>query len=315
MSDLFDAFVLLPFPPANGAGIQRFESLPVVDGSPHLFAKSTDGHACLLIATGIGPVPAPIQLEYLTVQHSVRGAVHATSSISSSRFSVITLRRDDEDLVRLFLRFAVFLVDQFGSEPKPQEVADEVRRLTGLLQQLRRPSTKTVQGLWAELFVMNQRRNSERWLQGWHVDPEARHDFFVGGVRVEVKSSSGRLRRHHFSHEQLSAPRNAILWVASVLVERSGSGLSVFDLVQSMHQQLTIESSMILDEMLVRTLGSDFDKAGEFKYDLAHSQDTLLFYPLDRIPRLSHEVPERVSDISYSVQLLDSDGQRDLHFA
>jgi len=72
---------------------------------------------------------------------------------------------------------------------------------------------------------------------------------------------------------------------------------------------------MILDEMLVRTLGSDFDKAGEFKYDLAHSQDTLLFYPLDRIPRLSHEVPERVSDISYSVQLLDSDGQRDLHFA
>jgi hypothetical protein len=315
MDDLYVAFAALPSPSASEAGVLRYETLPISSGSPHLFAKTEVGNACLLLATSYGALPPPIQLEYLSVQHGVQGIVHATSSVADTRFTLVTLKRLEEPLVRAFLRFAVFLSGQLGPQPQPQDVADGVRRFVSLLQQLRKPSTRTIQGLWAELFLLLQHDDKELWIRGWHADPEDRHDFNLGGVRIEVKSSSSRMRKHHFTHEQLSAPRNAALWIASVLMERSGTGLSVFDLAQTLHNELSIAASMTLDDMLTRTLGIDFEKASEIKYDLSHARDSLLFFPLSRIPTLVGAIPDQITELSYSIQLNDVDGQRDLHFA
>lgn len=315
MDDLFGAFAALPSPSASDTSVLRYETLTIASGSPHLFAKTEVGTACLLLATSYGALPPPIQLEYLSVQHGVQGIVHATSSVADTRFTLVTLKRLEEPLVRAFLRFAVFLGGQLGPQPQPQDVADGVRRFVSLLQQLRKPSARTIQGLWAELFLVLQQEDKEWWVRGWHADPEDRHDFKLGTMRIEVKSSSSRTRKHHFTHEQLSAPRSAALWVASVLMERSGTGLSVFDLAQTLHNELSTAGSMALDEMLTRTLGIDFEKASEIKYDLSHARDSLLYFPLSRIPTLLGSIPDQITDLSYSVQLNDLDGERDPHFA
>lgn len=315
MDDLFGAFVALPSPSASETSVLRYETLPIASGSPHLFAKTQAGGACLLLATSYGALPPPIQLEYLSVQHGVQGIVHASTAIADTRFTLVTLKRSEEPLVRAFLRFAVFLGGQLGRQPQPQDVVDGVRRFVSLLQQLRKPSARTIQGLWAELFLILQQSDKELWIRGWHADPEERHDFNLGAVRIEVKSASSRIRKHHFTHEQLSAPRNATVWVASVLMERSGTGLSVFDLAQTMHGELSIEGSMALDQMISQTLGIDFEKASEIKYDLSHARDSLLFFPLSRIPTLSGAIPDEIKDLSYSVQLNDLNGQRNLPFA
>jgi hypothetical protein len=79
---------------------------------------------------------------------------------------------------------------------------------------------KSVQGLWAELFLMARLRDPSALVAAWHSQLGDLYDFSAGSQRIEVKSAIGRIRRHHFTLEQvLPIPRTRVL-IASVLVER-----------------------------------------------------------------------------------------------
>ena len=259
--------------------------------------------------------PATVAVGNLTVQHGIDGRVHSEQRVTEGSFSLVVLRNSQQILVEMFIRFAVAFAHQLPSEPTASDVASQNQRLVSLLQHLRKPSTKTIQGLWSELFLIATRDNPEHWVTGWHVDPTGLHDFIFGDIRVEVKSSAAQVRAHRFSHIQLGPPSGTSLFVASVLVERSGQGLSVFDLADRAHSRLSPHASFLLDSTITSTLGLDYLKAEEIRFDLACAMDSLLFFPLGMVPRLTEEAPNRVTEITYSVRLLDSDGERELHFA
>jgi len=317
MPSLLQAFDELPVSKNTAQGLSVFRAVPVVANGPVLLAKTALGDACLLVRTvsASGGLPPPMRLENLKVQHSLTGKVHVQQGIEEGAFTLITLGSNDPALVAVFLRFAQVLTQQLPSRPKASEVATQIQGLVELLQNLRQPSTKTIQGLWAELLVMDTRLDPESWISAWHVDPMGLHDFILGESRVEVKSSSGQVRQHRFSHNQLNAPVGSSLSIASVLVERSGQGLSVFDLSERLHSRLTVSASFVLDNTISATLGLDFQKAREIRFDQDSARASLLFFPLGVVPRLNEEVSDRISDIAYSVRLLDSDGQQDPVFA
>lgn len=317
MKDLLKAFESLPASRDSSAGLSAFHTLPVLSQGSVLIAKTTLGEACMLIGTtaSLATLPPPLRLENLTVQHGIDGRVHIGKSVAAGTFSLVVLRNSQRSLVEMFLRFAVAFVHQLPADPTAADVASHIQRLVSLLQHLRKPSTKTIQGLWSELFLIATRDNPERWVNGWHVDPMGLHDFIFEEIRVEVKSSSAKVRSHRFSHHQLVPPKGTSLLVASVLMERSGQGISVFDLAERVHVRLSPNASLLLDSTLTSTLGLDYVKAADVKFDVACASDSLLFFPLDVVPRLSDDTPDRVTEISYTVRLLDSNGDRDLVIA
>lgn len=314
MTDLSQIFESLPVSEEPSSGRAAFHASPAGSNEHVLIAKTARGQACLLVLTASSAEtsPPPFRLENLTVQHSIEGRVSTDAGITEGVFSLITLCTSDKLLVDMFFRFAAAFVQHFPQRPTASEMSLELQRLVALLQHLRKPATKTIQGLWAELFLIASHDNPKRWIDGWHTDPMGLHDFVFGDTRIEVKSTAARERSHRFSHDQLSAPAGVELFIASVLMERSNRGVSVFDLADTIHQKVSPERSLLLDTVITSTLGSDHAKASDIKFDPLRSIDSLRFFPLTAVPRLIEEIPARLTDVSYTVRLNDQDGMQSL---
>jgi len=314
MTDLSRIFESLPISEEPSSGRAAFHASPVCSNEHVLIAKTAQGRACLLVLTASSEEtsPPPLRLENLTVQHGIEGRVRTNIGIREGVFSLIALLTGDKLLVDMFLRFAAAFVQHFPQRPTPSGVSLELQRLVDLLQSLRKPATKTIQGLWAELFLIASRAKPSRWIDGWHTDPMGLHDFVFGDTRVEVKSTMAHERSHRFSHDQLSAPARVELFIASVLVERSNHGISVFDLADTIHQKASPEDSLLLDTIIASTLGTDHAKARDVKFDPHRATDSLLFFPLKAVPRLTEEIPALLMDVSYTVRLNDPDGMTSL---
>ena len=103
-------------------------------------------------------------------------------------------------------------------------------RLIELFRAMSEPPRKSVQGLWAELFVISRSHHPSILIDAWHTMIEDQYDFAMGNQRIEIKSFSGDVRNHHFSLEQLHPPTGVIALVGSILVARSQAGESLHDL-------------------------------------------------------------------------------------
>jgi hypothetical protein len=315
--ELLNAFKSLEVSVPSRGGPVRFQAITVAPHNAVSLAKTVGSEAILLVKTKatVGNPPAPLRLEHITVQHGITGVERTVQGSQQGTYSFVVLKAADSVLVAMFLRFAVSIAGQLSSDPASAEVATLLQRLVALLQHLRKPNAKIIQGLWAELLVISTRNHPGRWVAGWHQDPLDLHDFVFGNLRVEVKSSATGERIHRFSHRQLCPPSGSEFYLASVLVERVAQGVSVFDLAADIHQRLSAEQSLILDTGLASALGSDYTKATEHRFDRSRAVDSLMFYPLIAMPRLRPDIPAGISDISYSVRVSDTDGQRDLLFA
>ena len=135
----------------------------------------------------------------------------------------------------------------------------------------------------------------------WHDDPMERYDFATQRLRLEVKSSGNRMRRHHFSHEQLHPPTDIELWIASVFVERSTAGTDCLELLRRMQSRLSGDAVFEVESKVMKTLGSDYTKAHEFKFDDELARDSLSFVPVESIPRIPDELPNAISEVRYAV--------------
>jgi hypothetical protein len=161
-----------------------------------------------------------------------------------------------------------------------------------MLQTLRHKGVKTIQGLWAELILIDRSLSPAEWVKAWHNDPMELHDFCLPAVRVEVKSSSARIRKHHFSHRQLCALPDADLFIASVYVERIANGKSVQDIASEIRGRVNPQEAFKLDEIIISTLGSDFPLAGEIRFDKGLAISSLRFFNLAQVPRIAETIPD-----------------------
>ncbi len=303
MADILPAFASLTPSPHDGTSTVSYFALRIVDSSRNYIAKSPQGHPVLVIETclPVGAYPASLKLENLTVFHGYAGTMNTPEGVVTGVFSIVECRVTDVALIDSFLRLAGHLLNGLSELPEPRSVAIEVRKLVQIFQALRQPAVKSIQGLWAELFVLANCPDVPRWALGWHTDPMERYDFAMQRLRVEVKSSGNRMRRHHFSHEQLHPPSDIKLWIASVFVERSSGGSDCLQLLGKIQSHLSGEAVFEIESKVMTTLGSDFLKTGEFKFDADLAADSLSFIPITLIPRIPDELPDTISEVRYAV--------------
>jgi hypothetical protein len=269
-----------------------------VDGKPAILIAAT--------ATKESDTPYPVALEHISVRYNVLCEITGGARASKQgRFVVIRCESHESDLIEYFLRTMEVHIPSLGSSPSCSQVTDMVEKLIELFRALSQPSKRSVQGLWAELLIISESSSPSLLLRSWHAAPDDRYDFAFERQCIEVKSTSGSTRIHHFSLEQLNPPAGTTALVASLFVERSSDGLTVLDLMDKIRVGIRGDAGLLahLHRSVTLTLASDWRQAASLQFDHRLAKKSLRIYEVSSIPSVSWPVPLDVTEVKFKANL------------
>ncbi|SRR5579885_1871595 len=302
-------FESLEVPNAANENDRVFAAIPIPGYESHRLGKTGSRLPALLLTTNKvdkPPKPHPVVLENLAVEYEVNCRITQAPRVVEERtFTVIQCTAVEPYLHSYFLMIATPLMMMLGPEPTLSKVATLIDGFIEIFRALLLPPKKSVQGLWGELFLIARSSNPRMLVGCWHVTPEDRYDFSLGGFRIEVKTAIGRIRQHQFSLEQLYPPTGTQVIIASILMERAGGGTSLEALITKVKEsvQEKPELWMHFDRVLALSLGNSFRAALDERFDYELAMESLAFYDPAVVPKLSPEVPIGVSHVHFRSDL------------
>ena len=148
-------------------------------------------------------VPNTIR-ELLSVEYDMECTVKESDGQMLSNFAIITLRTNDEHLQSYFIEIFLMMLSKMSHQPSKQALSIEVEKTGDNLFCININPKKKIQGLWAELLVIERSRNYDVLINAWHSSASSKYDFTLGQDKIEVKSTSSEERIHKFSLDQLN---------------------------------------------------------------------------------------------------------------
>jgi hypothetical protein len=305
--DLDAAFETIA-PPQADAGVQLYAVVSIPGLTSYLVGKDDASRACLLVATAQGArdLHPAIRLETIDVQFDLHCRLKkGTDPASEGVFTVIRCRALDGETIRYFLSVCQTVMKMLGDSPSRSQVAAAVNRLIAIFRRAQNPPSRTLNGLFGELYIISRSRDPAKAVAAWRIDDTARFDFTAGDVRLDVKSSGGRLRMHTFSFEQCNPPPATFGVVASLFAERIARGVSLHSLVERIEGRLAGNADLILKlrEVVASTLGSALRDAFDSGFDMRLAESSLRFFRTTDIPAIRGNVPAGVSDVHFTSDL------------
>jgi len=304
-------FESLALPQPSSVSSCSFSALPLTADSPHKLAKDEGGCPCLLIATGPAAktqTRVPLVLENLAVLFDLRCQVSSPNApTQTGTFTVLKCVAGDLMVRSYFLSLLKGISAAIGRASDRTEVAAVIENLVELFRSLGNTPKKEIQGLWGELLLIHQAKDPITLASAWRSETGDCYDFNMNSERIEVKTTSMSSRQHRFSLDQLCPPGDTRLVVVSIKVQRSGAGLSVFDLLDAIRLRI-VELPRLQIRMTRRlheTLGSAWQSARTVRFDLEAAIESLLYFDSDQIPKVSTPLPNGVSQVSF-VSVLDA---------
>ena len=281
-----------------------YETARIARNSRYRVGRDSQGNPAILIETTDTAGAAALsdfEGRHVRVGHGVSCSVsEAGVEVGREQFSVVTCVDSDDLLKDRFFDAAETLLRSLGETPAIGELRRVVAGLIELFRLASQPPRGTIQGLWAELWIIAQAGEPEVLLDAWHAEPSDAYDFNSGPERLEIKSTSQRTRKHSFSHRQLQPPAGTRVAIASVFVERSGGGLTIFTLVESLRRRVAgLGALRRLDYVVASTLGADWRPGVEAAFDAELASESLHFYTVEAVPSLPSDIPPGISDIRY----------------
>ena len=291
---------------------EQIDTIPVIslDGMQHRLGVSVEGYPKYFVhSDGSRSLIQNIVREILSVEFNIPCDLKDdTGARQKDIFSIITLRTKDKSLQNYFIEIFYMMLQNLPTEPSIRELSIEIESLITIFSALTKQPKKKIQGLWAELLVIEQSKHLEVLINAWHQPISAKYDFTMGRDKIEVKSTSGENRIHHFSLDQLNPSKNSRLVVASIITRESAQavdGLSVKDMYERIIEKVTaVNIRLRLYTIIAETIGTDFSKLEEVFYDYTSAVDSLKFYDSLQIPRIKKDdLPESVHDVTFSSDL------------
>lgn len=293
----------------GSSGEGEFMVVPL-EGMAHKVGVSAEGYPKFFVCTNdTASSTKNTTLEILSVEYNLSCTFIDDNEISVPHYyTVITLRSLDATLQSEFIDIVLLMLQRLPGIPSKREIAIEVENLISIFSAMTCPPRKQIQGLWAELLVIEQSLVPEMVINAWHNTPTSKYDFTLGRDKVEVKSTSGEERKHHFSLDQLNPSRNSRLLIASVVVRESGhgnGGLSVRELYDKICTRVTsIDARMHLYQVIAETIGTDMHKLENVFFDYVEASDTLRFYDSNDVPGINKDgIMPGVSSVGFSSDL------------
>ena len=176
-------------------GISQSEDRYVVVSLPdlkHKIGVSPEGHPKFFVCTNNSPATVQnVIRELLSVEYSVPCQLKDNDgNLHSGYYTIITLRSLDEALQGYFMEVFSMMLYKLPAEPSKRELSIDIENLIAIFSALVAPPKKKLQGLWAELLVIEQSSHPDVLISAWHSSPSAKYDFTSGRDKIEVKSTS-----------------------------------------------------------------------------------------------------------------------------
>lgn len=283
-----------------------FSAVSLPFSEKHKIGISSEGYPMFFIECNTKEHTFDINLEFISVLFNRNCRLKEDdNTFSENTYTIISLKTENIDFQQYFLEVVCIILEQLPESPTHKQLKIEIQKLIDLFSRFTRPPKKTIQGLWAELFIIDQAKYPEYLIQSWHASPEDKFDFNDGQDKIEVKSTSQARRVHSFAFEQLNPNRNSNLLIASVFVVQTGKGKNIFDLKDSICKKVTnLQLQFRLNELLSQTLGSDFDKVFDVYFDYQQAIDTLSFYDFKDIPTIcADNIPNELLNVRFDCDL------------
>ena len=276
---------------------------------PHKLGMTSEGFPVFFIVTNNTPFNAQnIEREMLSVQYDMPCTLISDEDEQNNAYSIITLRASEVSLQSYFIEIFLMMLGKIPPIPSKRELAIEVENLISIFSALSKPPRKKVQGLWAELLVIERSLHPETLISAWHSQANAKYDFTMGRDKIEVKSTSGEERIQHFSRDQLNPSPNSRLLIASVIVRESAQGsggMSVRDIYNKICTKVSANNARLkLYSIMAECIGSDLTKIDSIFFDYVEASDTLAFFDANQVPHVEkNSIQPFVSDVSFSSNL------------
>lgn len=287
----------------------QFNAVPIPDFHNHRIAKDRFGSPVLLLTVVLKRseiTPTNIKLQNVSVQFNVNCKIVQDEASIEKTFTVVSFIGSDPALRDYFLRLLSTLIESVGNEPTQQIVRNGIDKFVELLQFACEPPMKTIQGLWAELFLISQSRDVKKMLHCWHTNPEERFDFNNGQERVEVKSSSTSQRVHYFSLEQLNSPQNTETIIASIFIRKASNGKSIKSLQNDIIANVADDLQLVekVNFQIAATLGKVILDIADYNFDCHQAKESLRFYRAIDVPKIDvRYISPLVSEVKFKSDL------------
>jgi len=307
MRDLSEIYDSLSSPQGSG---DLYAARRLDDRPNYHVARDSSGNPSLLISSAPAEAPAPPPVELRNLSFRPRCAcriVQSDGSVRTESLAVLKCVSDDAVLRDYFVRVLAGTLRSLPSTPEEHEISRAVRRLAELFRALDAPPRGSLQGIWCELLLIARADRVRQAVAAWHADPAARHDFLAGRQRLEVKSTTGRIRAHHFSLEQLRTGEDAQVIVMSFLLEEDPQGLSIRELWSAVAErpELTDDGRDRVAHVLALSLGRDWHEATTTRFNADHAWENLRVYDAALVPCVSPDLPVGVDEVRFRAELTD----------
>lgn len=186
------------------------------------------------------------------------------------------------------------------------DAAAVLRLLAELFHQLEQPATRSLQGLWGELFVIIEGTSPTTLLDAWHTDPYEHFDFARGPERIEVKTCTSPLRQHHFNLTQLRPAAPTKSYIASLMCSRSAGGDNLYDLLDEVRLLATTPAQRVKLELLVASVIRDDMDITDIRYDREHARTSLRYFRAEDVPSVSRDLPNGVTNVHFDAVVPDA---------
>lgn len=281
-----------------------------IDNLPHKLGLSSKGYPMFFVVTSENQFPTyNIEREFLSVQYDLPCTiVLENQDKKDNKFTIITLKNENMEIQDSFIEIFILMLYKLAPNTSKRNLSIELENLITIFSALTLPPKKKIQGLWAELLVIEQSSNPELMLSNWHTQPNSKYDFSNGRDKIEVKSTSSEERLHRFSLDQLNPSLNSQLLIASTVVREcahSETGISVFELYNRIISRVS-DNDLRLHcyTIIAETLGDSLPKAKKLFFDHVEASDSLAYFSSLSVPKIDKaSVPNDVTDVKFMSNL------------
>lgn len=282
-----------------------FSVIPAPSQHSYYVGRSSSGCAALLIQTTGASNRVPMLLAGIEACFSVACRIEERDrDARTENLTVVACKSQDRAVEQYFLSTMEFLTSALGPFPTVAAVAEMVDRLVDLFQRLARPSRRPLVGLVGELLVIRAAANPAAAVCAWRVDQDERYDFTAGDLRLDAKATTTDRRAHEVSFEQANPPHGTMGILASFIVQPSGGGFSVADLLSDIEARIQAHDLILkLRTVVADTLGRDMQSALGWSFDLARATSSAKMYDVGIIPAVRPPLPAGVSGVRFTVDL------------
>jgi len=298
MSDIVDGFNAL----RPSTSRTEFEALSLSGDRADFLAKGPDGKPIFLLQEKTTDQYQPgLHLRYLDADFQMTCRLEVDQGHIEDVFAIVACTADEPELYELFIRSLDAAREQISKLAATQEIRTTVQNLASLFRSLAGPNSRSIIGLWAELFVIQRSGSIPHSISMWRGDASERFDFSTPTTALEVKATVGISRSHEFNLEQLTVPKNGAGYVVSLLLQPINGGTSILELAANVERELTPTPHLRtrLWENIVGDLGNDFGASLDKRFDESYAERNLQVFAMDDIPKPGHRSDPRVTSIRF----------------